>query len=672
MASLFTIGNSALAASYASMRTTGHNIANAGTEGFSRQQVELETAGSTFSGGGYFGRGVQIATVSRSHDQFLAREVVLSQAIAEADRTRADNLRRLETIFATGQAGIGYKAGELLNAFADVAARPQDTSSRQVVLGRAADLVNAFRMAAEEVETVQASINVDLVNIAGEVSALAKQVADINRKVVASQGQGQPINDLLDQRDQLIRSMSGSIGITTIASDDGSINVFVGGGQMLVLGTEANALEVVADRMDPTRSALNLKTVGGTVELPSELITTGRIGGLFRVQSDDLVVARSLLGQMAAALAERVNDQQALGLDLSGTDGKAIFGVGEPEVRASSLNARDASGVPVASYLDVNGVRRPSVQITVVDATRLRAVEYELQPAASGVAGDYTLTSLPDGSTQTIQSGAIVDGFQFDIVGPAPTPKDRFLLQPVGVAARYMSRELDDPRGIAAAAPVIAMLDPANTGTATANSLRPVSSDPTQAVHGARITFGAPTGTGGMNYAWEQLDTLGATVAAGAGVWNPGEPISTTTWGVSQRVQWDLRLTGVPATGDIFNIAPTTVFAPNNGNAEALLALRDERFVGRDATGISGANVTDAWARTIADIGLRVQTSRSAAETSGIVAERAELSLKATSGVNLDEEAARLMQFQQSYQAAAKVLQVAQSIFDTLLQTAAR
>jgi flagellar hook-associated protein 1 len=671
MASLFTIGNTALTASYASMRTTGHNIANAGTAGYSRQQVDLETAGSTFSGGGYFGRGVEIATVSRAHDQFLAREVVVSQGVAEADRTRAENLRRLETVFSTGEAGIGYKSGELLNSFADVAARPQDTSSRQVVLGRAADLANAFRMAAEQIETVQDSINVDLRNVAGQVSTLAQQVANINRQITATRGQGQPINDLLDQRDELVREISANVGISTIASDDGSINLFVAGGQMLVLGSDANQLEVINDRLDPTRSTLALKTVGGVVDLPSELITTGRVGGLLRVQNDDLVVARSQLGQIAAALGERVNEQQALGLDLSGADGKHLFSIGAPEVKPSSLNARDPLGVPLASYIDVNGLRRSSVQVTVVDATLLRAVEYELQPAISGVPGDYTLTSVPDGRVQTIQSGAVVDGFRFDIAGPAPQPNDRFLLQPVGSAARYMRRELDDPRGIAAAAPVVATLDVNNSGTATANSLRPIEADPAEPPRGARITFGAPAGTS-VNFTWEQLDAGGATIASGAGVWSPGAPISSSSWGVAQRVQWDLRLAGVPAAGDIINIAPTSSIGPNNGNAEALLALRDERFVGRDASGASGANVTDAWARTIADIGLRVQTSEAASATSVAVAERAMLNLKANSGVNLDEEAARLMQFQQSYQAAAKVLQVAQSIFDTLLQTAAR
>jgi flagellar hook-associated protein 1 len=674
MSSLFNIGQSALSASYSAIRTTGHNIANASTEGFSRQKLDLATAGGSYTGAGFFGRGVELVGVRRSHDQFLAREVVLTEAVAQADSIRADHLRRLESVFPMGESGIGYKSGELLNAFADVATRPQDASARQVVLGRATDVASAFRSAAEDIEAMQAGINENLSTIADQVTAMARQVAEINRQVVANAGSGQPMNDLLDQRDELVRKLSGAIGVTTMQSDNGAMNLFVAGGQMLVIGSESSQIKVVPNKLDSTRASLALQGSGVDIVLPDELLTTGSVGGLLRVQSDDLVVARSLLGQMAAALSSRINEQQALGIDLTLGDGKPLFSVGAPEVKPGARNARDAGGQPLASFVDANGVRQPSISITVTEATHLQPAEYELKVADSGVPGDFTLTRLPDGSQRTIRSGDTVDGFRFDLVGPAPAIQDRFLLQPVGSAARYMQREMDDPRGIAAAAPVIATVGAANTGTATSSSLRPTAVDNALPPMGARITFGAATPTGGMNYTWDQVDAAGATVTSGAGVWNAGDTISSQAWGVTQRVQWDLRLAGVPRSGDTVSVSPTTNPAPNNGNAEALLALRDERLVGRDpfapAGTQTGVTITDAWARTIAEVGLRVQTSGAAEKISNSVAERAMLSQKATSGVNLDEEAARLMQFQQSYQAAAKILQVAQSILDTLLRTA--
>lgn len=672
--SLFTIGLKAMSASQAALRTTGHNIANANTPGYSRQQVELQSAGGHFSGAGFFGRGVDIAGVTRAQDAFLAREVVIAGSLAAADRARSVQLQRLENVFATGESGIGYKAGELLNAFADVATRPQDASARQVVLARAADVADAFRTAGEEVDNLQRGVDEDLRTLTGRVTELAARVAEINRAVTANVGTGQAMNDLLDQREELVREIGRSVGVSTVMAEDGAMNVFIGGGQILVLGADSARLSTVPDAFDPSRTAVSLSAPNGEQLLPRDLLAAGEIGGLLRFQDEDLVAARAQLGQLATALATRVNEQQGLGLDLTGGRGQPLFSVGEPAVRAASDNAADAAGVPIASAVGADGVRRPTVSITVTDASRLRAAEYELRPSPSGVAGEYELTPLPGGRPVTVVAGQEIDGFRLDVGAPPPQPGDRFLLQPVSAAAPAMRREMDDPRGIAAAAPVVATSGTANTGTATANALRPVAVDESLPPTSTRITFGAAAPDGSMGYTWEQLDAGGTVIASNGGTWTPGGAIRSADWGVPQRVQWELRLAGVPRPNDTITVSPTTRVGPNNGNAEALLALRDERLVARDPAGAAGpgvsdgATVTDAWARAIADIGLRVQTARTAEQTSGAVADRASADLRGRTGVNLDEEAARLMQYQQSYQAAAKVLQVAQSVMDMLLR----
>lgn len=670
--SLYNIGLSALNASQAALRTTGHNISNANTRGYSRQQIELATAGGNYSGAGFFGRGVDVGTVTRAQDAFLAREAVAAIGLAEGDQARSAQLQRLESVFGPGEGGIGYKAGQLLNAFADVATRPQDVPARQVVLGRAAEVAAAFQAAGESVETLQQGVNEDLRTLAGEVTTLAAKVAELNQAITVARGSGHVANDLLDQRDELVREIGSKIGVTTVTSEDGAVNLFVGGGQILVLGVQASTLATVPDAFDSARTRLALQAPDGFREVPGEYLTGGVIGGLMRFQDDDLVAARATLGQLAQALAGRLNGQQALGLDLTGQAGNPIFSTAEPAVRPSANNAVDASGVPIASVVGPDGVRRPTVSLTVVDTTQLAANEYELRPSPSGVAGEYRLTRLPTGGSMTVTSGQVVDGFRIDIGVPAPQPNDRFLLQPAGDAAVRMRRVMDDPRGIAAAAPVVATVGTANTGTATANSLRPVSVDPSRPPMGARITFGAANPDGTMAYTWEQRDGGGATVATGAGTWTPGRTIDSASWGVTQRVQWSLGVAGVPRSGDTMTVSTTTIVGPNNGNAEALLALREERIVGRDpaaAPGVqSGASITDAWARAIADVGLRTRSARTAEATSSAVADRALNDLKSATGVNLDEEAARLMQYQQSYQAAAKVLQVAQSVMDTLLR----
>jgi len=316
--------------------------------------------------------------------------------------------------------------------------------------------------------------------------------------------------------------------------------------------------------------------------------------------------------------------------------------------------------VPVASYLNGGGVRVSSVSISVFSTNELQPSDYELVADPSLPAGSYRLTRLSDGVAQTVSDGDVVDGFRIDIAAPAPAPRDRFLLQPVSSAIRSMVRALDDPKGIAAASPVRAALAAANTGTVAIASLAAVSASINPNLT-ATITFNDNAG----NFSYSLVDTTSVLPTVnGTGTFVAGQPISLNGF--------ELNLNGVAKAGDSLTVARTTVPAGDNGNANALLALRDATFVGERtiSAGVvaAGVNVTDAYAAALATIGIRVQSAGLAADQSAAIAGDAKTAVAEKSGVNLDEEAARLIQYQQSYQAAAKMLQVAQSVFDTLLQ----
>ena len=634
--SLLSLGTRAMFASYAALQTTGQNISNASTPGYSRQQVELASAGGQQTGSGFFGKGVDVQTVTRSHDEFLTREATTSRAIAAGDAARQTQLDRLEQVFGTGESGLGYAAGQLLNAFVDVASNPQDLSARQVVLGRADELAARFRDAGSQLDALQAGVADDLKTSVATINSLAQRIAQVNDQI-AKVGSSQPPNDLLDQRDSLIGQLADLMQVTTVAADDGTLNVFVSGGQRLVLGAHASQLTTVADPYDPAKLHVALQDGSAQRVLPDAGFGGGSLAGLLRFQGDDLVAARNLLGQMAAGLAAEVNEQQSYGLDLRQPPGAGapLFALAGPQALPASTNSGGAA-----------------VTLTVTDATQLQASDYELRADPSGASGAYQLVRLADGQTRTITSGAVVDGMRIDIGPPAPAATDRFLLRPVGAAAGTLRRVLDDPRGIAAASPVTGTLGTANSGSATIAALGVTSAAYDPALK-ARIAFTSSTG----DYAWQLLDAGNAVVASGSATWSAGQPIVLN--GVT------LQLAGVPAAGDSVVIDPTAYPAANNGNALALVALRDAKLVG-------GATVTDAYASAIGAIGVRVQGAHAAASTSASVASAAESARANQAGVNLDEEAARLMQYQQGYQAAAKVLQVAQTVFDSLLQATGR
>jgi flagellar hook-associated protein 1 len=643
---LMSIGVRAMNANYVGLQTTGHNIANAGVEGYSRQQVELQTALGQFTGAGFFGKGVDVTTVARVYDQFLTRESMTSRAQSSFDIARLDRLQQLESLFAGGDDGIGQSAGALLNAMVDLASRPQDLAARNVVLGRAGELATRFSSAAAQLDDIQSGVTQELGALVTQVNEISRQIASVNERIAVAQGTGHTPNDLLDLRDRLLSDLSSHIQITTVAADDGSVAVFAGGGQRLVLGSQASQLQVAADPYDATRATVGIVDGAAVRPLSAALIGGGSIGGLLRFQDEDLVRARTMLGQLGAAVAGSLNNQQALGLDLGVPPGAGapLFSIGAPQALPADSNARLPSGAFTST-----------VTLTTVDPSQLLASEYDLVNDGTG----WQLTRRLDGFTQTVVDDQVVDGFRIDLGTPAPATTDRFLLQPVTRAASAMARVLNDPRGIAAASPVTASVGGSNTGSASVASLNVVSPtvDPDQT---ATITFTSGTGA----YNWELRDRVtNALVSSGSGTWSAGNPIALNGF--------ELNLAGVPASGDVFSVAQTAFPASNNGNALALANLRDAMLVGRVGNGsgglTGGMNVTDAWAAAMADIGVRAQGAMTASSISTQVADAAKQAWSERSGVNLDEEAAKLMFYQQGYQAASKVLQVAQTLFDTLL-----
>jgi flagellar hook-associated protein 1 len=649
---LLGLGIKAMAANYAALQTTGHNISNANVAGYSRQQVELVTVKGQFSGAGFFGKGVDVATVTRSHNAFLTSESLRASSLSSLDGARQERLTQLETLFRTGEAGLGHAVSTFLNTMADLANRPADSATRQVVLSRAGDMASRFSEAGQALDDIQFGVTSDLRTSVTTINQLAQGIAASNQKIAGLQGLGQPANDLLDERDRLIAQLSEHLQVSTIAARDGSVGVFVAGGQRLVLGNEAAQMAVRADPADPRRAAVGMVN-GPLVDLidPTSL-GGGKVAGLLRFQNTDLVDGRNLIGRMAAEVALAVNEQQQRGLNLTGlSPTPALFGLGTPQAQPNSNNARAPDG-SVLGRVSVSYSGEPGA---------LKASDYDLREDSSNPGG-WVLTRLVGGQLSTDPadrqafSGTSTQfqGVDIDFTAAPPQPGDRFVLQTVGRAAVDLQVLLRDPRDLAAASPLVAAAPAGNAGTAQVGLLTMTASPLPFPVDTDTLAFARQVpAVGGFDY----LVTSSLTGASQP--WNPGQPLVGGNG-------YQLVISGVPADGDTLQIRPTpaTALATNNGNATALLALRDLGL-------IEGQTLGDGYGQALAEIGARVQSGASTASISAAVAEQAETRRAGQSGVNLDEEAARLIQYQQAYQASAKMLQVAQTLFDTLLQTAA-
>ncbi|MCK6431772.1 MAG: flagellar hook-associated protein FlgK [Burkholderiaceae bacterium] len=640
MSMLMQLGTRAMFAAYAQLQTTNQNIANANTPGYSRQQVMLGTAPGQFSGSGYFGRGVTVQTVTRATNMFLTAQAAATQSAASADASRLTMLRQLERVFGTGPAGLGYAATQVFNAYSELAASPGDMAARQAVLARAEDFASLARSNSDQIEMLQANVVSDVRNAVNVVNVAAAGVADLNSRIAEALATGHTPNDLMDSRDQLIRDISEKIEVSTITAPDGSLSVFVGNGQSLVLGGQSNKLVAMQDRYDPSRAELGMNVAGFTTPLATSTLGGGEISGLLQFQDSDLIDARNRLGQIVAALGTAINTQQSLGIDLSGSAGAPLFELGEPVAIAHKANVRDAFGVPLAD-----------ITLSVTDPAALKASEYTLEedPASPG---QYLITRLSDGQTfGGLNDGDAVDGFTFALGAVAPQPGDRFLLKPVSTAAAGAALALQNPRGVAAASPLMAAAAATNTGTAAVGSLQMASAPgtPYAAIGDMTVVFTSGTGD------YDILDGGGGVLASGT--WTAGTPVAFNGF--------ELNLTGVPASGDQFAVTLTAFPNASNGNALAFDAMASRLLV-------DGSTVSDAYAEALGSVGVRAQGAAAAADTSAAVAARTMEALTSEVGVNLDEEAARLIQYQQAFQAAAKMLQTAQSVMDMLVELGGR
>ena len=651
--SLLNVGARALLANQVALQTAGHNIANVSTAGYSRQSVVLQTVQGQFTGGGYIGKGVDVQTILRNHSELLTRQSTAAASVDAGDTVRIARLRQLQEVFSGGPSGIGASINDMMNALSDVVSSPMDLTARSVALTRMDETAARMRDASQRLDEIGYTVAEQLKGSMVAVNSLARNIAAVNEQIARAKGNGQPANDLLDQRDQLIRELNQHIQTSQVAADDGSVSVFVAGSQPLVLGNKA-ALLSIEDPADfvagSGKKVLTFQQPGSAtkVELNESMLGGGQVAGLLRFQNNDLAEGRNLLGRMAIAISESMNTQNRLGLTLDGTPGENLF------APISLANA-------VTGSANISGA---TMGLQVADPTKLQASSFEI--AFTGTtAGSVTrhsdnkvfvFANLGDLTTIMANNGlAINDGGAPPGAFAGAAAGDRFLANPMAGAAAEFKALQYSPVDLAAANQVNAAMDAANGGTLQLASLK-ATGPITQPATGSPVTIAFTAGSPA---------TYSATV--------PGPPIATIATGnyVSGETiainGWEITLQGAPKSGDTVTVGNATDaqygdwYKRDAGNARALMDLRDVQM-------FDGATLSDGFASAMAQVGTRTQSAQYAAELSSAIAANLERDRTAVSGVNLDEEAARLIQFQQAYQASAKMLQIAQNIFDTLIQ----
>ncbi len=657
-------GISGLISYQQALSTTGHNIANADTVGYSRQRTLFTTQTPQNMGTGWVGSGVRVLAVERQYDDFLATQTRNTQSAASNLEAFTSYAVRVDSLLANPDVGMDPAIQRFFDSMQALADSPDSVPARQLMLSESQAMADRFHYLDGQFEELRDQTNKELAAVTTEINGLTNSIAEVNQHIIEAIGVsgGADPNDLLDQRQTLLNELSKLVDIKTVPQDDGALNVFIGKGQAMVMGSNASTLGLVPNANDPSkREVIFTDTVGS--QAITQSMTGGEIGGLLSFHEQILDPAQNRLGLIAVGISDQINQQHQLGVDLNGDLGGRVFNQPVIEVRENSYN---------------NPASTVSVTATFTDTGHLTASDYVLK--ADDAAGNFTLTRLSDGHEWSIAAGATpythdvgeTDGFSITIdSGLAGAQSgDEFLIRPTRNAARDLALEVIDPLKLTAAGVLRSeVMDNANTGgpnLGNASVSQPTVSDVSTLDTATSISmvYDAANKQFQLDVDMDgdgNPDTLAYDPAIDSG-------------GRSYQLSGDygdpaFSVSGDPQDGDSYLITFNQGGVGDNRNALQMAQMQHDKTMLGDSSspGNESATFQDVYGLLVTDVGSRTRTSQINAQATNGLLERHQMAMSSISGVNLDEEAADLIRYQQAYQAAAQVISTANNMFNTLL-----
>ncbi|SFM23843.1 flagellar hook-associated protein FlgK [Marinobacter zhejiangensis] len=681
MAGLISIGLTGVLGHQAALNTTGNNITNANTAGYSRQEVVFETQDGRRTGAGTIGTGVNISDIRRVANEYLVEQVRSDTSLASEQQALNSELSRLDNLLGGENTGLNEAMSNLFAALQSAAEDPASLPQRQLVLSEAQAVVDRFQALQAEFIQQRESVKSQMQQGVKDANTLIRTIADLNQAISESPGlaQGHDPNELLDKRDEALRQLSEIVSVRVVPAQGGQVNVLLSNGQALVVGNEIAQLGTRSSSEDPTRLEFTL-TTAGREEVVDNQITGGRLGGLRRFESEALNPAFDELGRVAIALADNLNHQHEIGMDLEGELGGLMFtDINTDAVKRSRVTANANNSQPQDAVIGVE----------IGDSSELPAGSWTLRFTGDGRNYDVIDRSsgrvvnqgrLPD----PLPAEITMDGFNIQIDSGTFSAGDSFLIQPTHRAAGDIGLVVDREEDLAFASPVRAESDIGNGGDAAisqgemlnvrnplSNSLLPEFQARGELSPPMEIRFRDDGGT----LVYDILDANDPTNVLVAGDASAVPPQNVYQPGIANKLfsedptdpnyrGFQFEISGNPQPGDSFYINYNTDGVSDNRNAEFMAALETANTMNGGTQ-----NFTEGYAGLVENVGVQTRQSQLDLDASQTLLEQSVAQRESVSGVNLDEEAGRLIQYQAAYNASAQVMSVAQSLFDTLLST---
>jgi flagellar hook-associated protein 1 FlgK len=638
MGDMLSTGVTGLLAFQNALDTISNNVTNVNTPGYSVETSNLVTNPSTQTAEGAIGNGVSVSNVSRSYSDYLDSQTRSATSSYNQFNTVSGLASTIDNMLSDPTTGLSATLTGLSSSIQTMANSPSQTSSRTAVINQLQSVVSQFQSYQNQFTQLNTQVNTQLQTEASTVTSLAQSIASLNGQIqtAAANGTGQAPNNLLDQRDNLIDQLSQHVNVNTVTQSDGTVSVFIGSGQSLVVGNQASTLAATADPFGSGQQDLSLQAgTGSSVDITNAL-SGGTIGGLLQFRTQMLDTGESSLGQQAVTLTNLLNTQNEAGVDQNGAIGGPLLAVGGPQVLASSSNTGNASvtGSIPGTVANLGGLSTDNDELSY-DGTN-----WSLLDTTTGTSTALTATA-GSGGTTVLTGGP---GITLTVTGTAKAG-DEFLVQPTANAVAGLSLVTTDPTKVAAAGPLVTSANSANTGTASISSAT-VPNTALWTRSNYTISFSSPT-------AYTVTNAAGTQVA------------SSTTYAAGTPISFDgiaVTLTGTPAANDSFSVNDNANGVGDNTNALALAGILNKNVLDGGAQSLS-----DAVNGYVGTVGLQTSQAQNGATAQQAVLSSAQNAQQSVQGVNLDEEAAKMLQYQQAYQAAAEVIATSNTLFNSII-----
>lgn len=663
------------------LNTTSNNITNVNTDGYTRQETIVYTSAIDW--------GVGSTVTRRLYDKYVQREMFRDQGNVGFYESYASGLSTVDKLLSSKDTSISEKLNALFSSMEEAVQNSTSIANRRELLAQFQTITDRYHTLNYNIKNELNDINNKISDTASTINDLVQGLYEVNRHV-RNLGANITKTDiglqLLDKRDQLVNELSSYVDINVTTEDDGSWSLYLGNGQLLVNGDTYGTLKVNEKTGDQTRREISLvfSTPSQTEIQIGHESWGGKLGGLLAA-SDEMRQSMRELGQSAIAFADAMNVQNKGGITLGNVAGKDLITI--PEVKGIctkgnfnltlSFNPGEGSDVRNTDYFvrfDTTDPQNPVPVVYTLDANGKEVQLPDAEVDAKNNKGKLEISLIGHGVT-----------LKFDkALNELAAADAQFHVQPTINAAFDIKCNISKPEDFAFASAIRVngnkhggnatpeMVGVTQTGTAATDTKFGIYIDPNTGK--PAFTNGAPTyiqyevnaqgvgeyaiydRKGGTKLGAASGDCNGQNIFANA-KWNPGKPAGYPNF--------EVNFTGTVVNGSSFTIEINEDGYNDNSNGNLLAGLKQKNLV-YAADGIT-VSLTEDYADLTAAVGSAVMSASTDLRAAEAKCEQSQNLFNSTAGVNLDEEAANLIRYQQAYSACARIINASQTIFDALM-----